>query len=144
MTAVNPFIYSDAAKKTFYFVSDLPHLGFIHLSKLSTEELKGLAQFFNLMATKHSTNLLYTKVLGISCLALVVIGTIATSISVGNDDFNAFSAICLSVTIGGLLGTIYFIGKNFYESCWAGHHTQWKNYTLEMIDLKLNPIEISN
>jgi len=142
MTAINPFIYSDAAKKTFSFVSDLPHLGFIHLAKLSPDELKGLAQFFNLMATKHGGNLFSYKLYTISFLALSVIGGV---LAIALVDVSPIIFVpCFGVLVGGVIGLVYSLSQHKFELNQQMHHTNWKNYTLEILDLKLNPIEISS
>ena len=142
MTAVNPFIYSDAAQKTFSFVSDLPHLGFIHLSKLSTEELKGLAQFFNLMATKHGGSLFTYKLYTISFLALSVIGGVLAIALVEASPI--LFVVSIAILTIGVIGLVHSLSQHKFELIQQMHHTNWKNYALEILDLKLNPIEISN
>lgn len=141
MTAVNPFIYSDAAKKTFYFVSDLPNLGFIHLSKLSPDELKGLAQFFNLMATKHGAPLLSYKLYAIGFLALSVISGVVFAATVANNA-PIIAIASGGVCILGLIGIIHSLSQHKFELIQQLHHTHWRNYTLDILDLKLNPIEL--
>ena len=144
MTAVNPFIFSDAATQTYYFITDLPHLGFIHLSKLSIDELKGLAQFFNFMATKHGRNLFSSNLHVIGFLALTIIGGLAFFFSINLElppiiSFSTF--VLIGIGLVGFLANAIKHGNNLNA---YNRHKNWENYTLEILSLKMNPIEISS
>ncbi len=134
MTTVNPFFYSNAAKDTFYFVTDLPQLGYIHLSQLSIDELKGLAQFFNLMAAKHGNTLTY-KLLAITSVGIAAIGAFAMVFTARHDVLFTLSLLTCIAGIGGAFSAFLRYAS---ETTNYNYYTEWKNYTLEMIDLQIN------
>lgn len=130
-----PFVFVDPSHHIYHFVTDLPHLGWIHLSKLSTDELNGLAQFFNVMGQKYGLSMRQYQYLGLASIALTVSGIGMIYFSSNNRSSPIYPIGILTTILGGALTAAALIATLYFNSM-KGQQLAWETHTLDMLALK--------
>lgn len=130
-----PFVFIDPSQHVYHFVTDLPHLGWIHLSKLSPDELKGLAQIFNLMGQKYGLALKPYQYLGLASTAITVSGIGMIYFSSNNRSSPVFPIGIIITVFGGVMTAVALIAGLYFTNM-KGIQNEWETHTLQMLALK--------